>query len=216
MAILTLRTGEAVLLDDEDLPKLTGYSLARKVKRRRLKYVICELRGVPKGLPRVRIYLHRLVLGLENGDPAQVDHKNRDGLDCQKSNLRIATHKQNMHNRLSNTRSDANPYTGVTKIKDNRYVAKVHQNGLPINLGVYDTAELAAEAYDTFAMQNRGEFARTNLTYENGRPNVPAIALPRRGKRRDVITVQSVGWRVKPDLPCGPPPLDEEALRDLM
>lgn len=42
--------------------------------------------------------LHRLLLGLDFGDPRQGDHINRDKLDNRRSNLRIVTQRENCQN----------------------------------------------------------------------------------------------------------------------
>lgn len=47
----------------------------------------------------LRLKMHRVILGLETGDPLQGDHRNGDRLDNQRSNLRILTGAQNAQNR---------------------------------------------------------------------------------------------------------------------
>lgn len=42
--------------------------------------------------------LHREVLGLSKGDGIEVDHENRNKLDCRRCNLRILTHAENRQN----------------------------------------------------------------------------------------------------------------------
>lgn len=47
---------------------------------------------------RKKLYMHREILGLEEGDNAIVDHINGDGLDNRQCNLRIVTHQENLKN----------------------------------------------------------------------------------------------------------------------
>lgn len=47
----------------------------------------------------LRIKLHRALLGLEHGNPMQVDHRDGDGLNNRRVNLRTVTHIENMQNR---------------------------------------------------------------------------------------------------------------------
>lgn len=56
--------------------------------------------------------MHRFIMGLDFGDKLVIDHINHDGLDNQKSNLRICTVKQNLANRKSKTYSKSQ-YLGV-------------------------------------------------------------------------------------------------------
>jgi hypothetical protein len=46
-----------------------------------------------------REYLHRLIMGAPHG--LDVDHKDGDGLNCRRANLRVATRSQNNMNRRS-------------------------------------------------------------------------------------------------------------------
>jgi len=47
---------------------------------------------------KVQIKMHRYILGLFNGDKGQVDHRDRNGLNNQRDNLRIATRRENRAN----------------------------------------------------------------------------------------------------------------------
>lgn len=51
----------------------------------------------PRNAPH-RAKLHRVILGLSTGDGLQVDHINRDRLDCRRANLRVVTFAQNRQN----------------------------------------------------------------------------------------------------------------------
>lgn len=71
------------------------------------------------------VMLHRFVLGLAPKwvDPHEVDHENRDRLDCRKSNLRIATRAENCQNQAPKGRSS---YRGVLfDARENTWRARV-------------------------------------------------------------------------------------------
>ncbi len=88
--------------------------------------------------PRKTALLHRVVMGLDFGDPRQVDHIDRDRLNCCRSNLRILTIGQQAQNRRH-----PNPtgHRGVIAAASGRFYAKVGNK----HLGTFDTVELAAE-----------------------------------------------------------------------
>jgi hypothetical protein len=96
-------------------------------------------------------YLHREVLGLLAGDARQVDHKNGDGLDNRRCNLRIVSHRENQQNRIGLDRQNTTGYRGVTFVKRNgKYMAQFSHR----NLGYYDTAEEAAEIAKAFRLKH--------------------------------------------------------------
>lgn len=107
------------------------------------------------------ILLHREIMNAPTG--IQVDHKNGDGLDCRRNNLRLATNTENGQNsrrRLDNRSG----YKGVSWHKVvSRWRARIKVDGVEIRLGYYDTPEEAALAYDEAARKYHGEFARTNF-----------------------------------------------------
>jgi hypothetical protein len=107
--------------------------------------------------------LHRLI-GDRMGIPkdSHIDHKNGNKLDCRRDNLRAATRQEN--NRNKNKHWGGVKFKGVSKSrsKKNPYRANITINRRTIALGMFPTAEQAAIAYDTAAIENFGEFAKTN------------------------------------------------------
>jgi len=102
-----------------------------------------------------RVYLHKAVLGITEGE---VDHINGKTLDCRRSNLRKANRSQNNSNQ--NLRSDnTSGFKGVYYSKrGNRWVATV--NGR--YLGRYKDKYRAAVAYNKEAEKVQGQFAKLN------------------------------------------------------
>ena len=152
---LPLTRGTFALIDSEDVPLVAGYNWTLSRHPKRPDYAV---RGVPGN---TTIYLHRLIAGA--GDGEFVDHENRNGLDCRRSNIRITTPQGNMANVAMRTTSTS-PYKGVRLRSDRkRWTARIQINGRGIHLGSFDTAEEAARAYDAKARELFGEFAGLNF-----------------------------------------------------
>jgi len=101
------------------------------------------------------IFMHSLLC--ETGPGEDVDHRNRNSLDNRRSNLRPASRGENNHN--SKLRADnTSGYKGVYK-NNGRWCGRVTKNGVNINLGVYDTPELAHAARIKAIREFFGEFA---------------------------------------------------------
>lgn len=109
-------------------------------------------------------YMHRLILGLVPGDGQRVDHRDLNGLNNVRSNLRLCTSSQNLANgprRVDNTSG----YRGVGWDRQHRrWVAKIQVRGRTMNLGLFRSPEQAALAYDAAAREHFGEFARPNFS----------------------------------------------------
>jgi hypothetical protein len=93
-----------------------------------------------------QVLLHRLIMGLEHGDRRQVDHRDRNPLNCQRSNMRLATSGQNRQN-VTSYRGSTSQYRGVSwDAARGRWKAqgKVARRG--VFIGRYATEEEAAEA----------------------------------------------------------------------
>jgi hypothetical protein len=89
-----------------------------------------------------------------------VDHINHVGLDCRRSNLRVATPSQNVANSRSKSLSKTGMPKGVRKGSGTRrFVARIKVNYRCIHLGYFDTPEEAHAAYVEAARKYFGEFA---------------------------------------------------------
>ena len=87
-----------------------------------------------------------------------VGAKNGDKLDCRLEN--IAWRSRSVASRQRKTSSKAG-YTGVYQ-ENNRFRAVISINRKSVHLGMYDTAEEAAEAYNRKSRELFGENGKVN------------------------------------------------------
>jgi hypothetical protein len=108
------------------------------------------------------VSMHRTVMN----EPINlvVDHKDGNGLNNRKENLRVVTRTQNHYNRRKTIRKTTSKYKGVHRITDRKaYCAKIRYKGKTISLGYYKDEIEAAKAYDEAAKKYFGEYARLNF-----------------------------------------------------
>ncbi len=105
-------------------------------------------------------YTFRLI-PLTQGKYAIVDHKNRNGLDNRKANLRVATRMQNTWNSINGINRGFSKYKGVRK-HHNKWRAVIEYSGKKVHLGCFAGEIEAAGAYDAAARKYHGEFAVLN------------------------------------------------------
>jgi hypothetical protein len=93
-----------------------------------------------------------------------VDHKDGDGLNNQRANLRPATNSRNGANRLYSKPNPSSPYRGVWWAKVNKkWRSAIKVDGKYIHLGLFTDEVEAALAYDDAARKFFGEFSRPNF-----------------------------------------------------
>jgi hypothetical protein len=145
--------GEITLIDESDWGLVCKYNWTLHIPDNR-KYARCHYEGK-------KIYLHRLLLNAKPGEI--VDHKNGDGLDNRRNNIRLATQSQNTANCTTSIKT-ASGFRGVYFDKrSGLWQAKIKFNYKSNFLGSYKTTDEAAKVYDEAAFKLFGEFARLNF-----------------------------------------------------
>jgi hypothetical protein len=99
---------------------------------------------------------------MEPPDGILVDHKNHNGLDNRKRNLRFCTIAQNAQNKRKMRRKCMSAYKGVSW-NDGKWVAHIGARRTRAYLGRFVNEIDAALAYDEAARQRFGEFALVNF-----------------------------------------------------
>lgn len=166
---VALTQGKFALVDEVDFADVSRWNWCAVQKRSKTNnfYSWYAFRGRTPDEANGRttpVLLHRYLLG---EPPEDVDHRNRDGLDNRRENLRKATHKQNMMN--SPSRKGSSRFKGVSWSR-NHWRASIRDNYKTVHLGRFATEEEAARAYDEAARRLHGsEFARVNFPREGER-----------------------------------------------
>jgi hypothetical protein len=147
-----------ILYDDEDHELISKYTWhLNKIKSGKYIYAVHNLPRDKNGKQK-SIKIHRLIMRFPVNK--KVDHRNSNGLDNRKINIRVATTSQNAMNRDGNYK---NKFKGVYWHKlHKKYIASIGINAKLKFLGYFDTAKQAAIAYNNAALIYHGEFARLN------------------------------------------------------
>jgi hypothetical protein len=134
-----------VTVDDADYVELSRYSWCLRVGTTGIRYA---QRMTPRDSEgrQTTVLMHRQVMGFPE---AKVDHINGDGLDNRRENLRAASDSLNGWNRRGADRDNATGCRGVTRARG-RFRAHATVKGRYHHLGIYDTAEKAAQVAADF------------------------------------------------------------------
>lgn len=157
MKKIPLTQGEFAMVDDEDFEEINSHKWC--VLRR--SHTTYAMRGITIGVgKRKTILMHREILGAKNGELC--DHKDGDGLNNTRENLRICTCLENSRNSRKQ-KNNTSGYKGVSWSKKGKYwVAFISYMGRTINLGHFSEIKDAAKAYNAAAEEIFGEFAKLN------------------------------------------------------
>ena len=142
-------SGKFAIVDEEDYEWLSqwNWSLGDGYARRTIAEKNYSISKTGRKYKKTKtILMHRLINQTPEG--FDTDHKNRNRLDNQRSNLRTATRFENAQNvgiRVTNTSG----HTGVSWDKG-KWVAKTSINKKRSVIGRFDTREEASEVYQTF------------------------------------------------------------------
>lgn len=163
MHVVHLTKGQVAVVDDADADEVSRFTWSAFWCAKAKRYYASRREGERT------ILLHRHLLGVT--DPAvQVDHRNHDGLDNSRSNLRLCTNRQNQQNQRKRSGTSSR-FKGVFRFRSGKWAAQISSGALRsdgsrkrVHLGYFLDEEDAARAYDAAARREFGEFARLNFS----------------------------------------------------
>lgn len=109
--------------------------------------------------------MHRLILDAKDGE--LTDHKDRNGLNNYRYNIRIASPATNSQNQKKRKDAIHSQYKGVSK-NGRKFRAKIAMNGIQYHLGYFEDEIEAAIAYDLKALELYGIDAALNFKADIG------------------------------------------------
>lgn len=159
MKQISLTQGQVTIVDDEDFEFLSQFKWC-SFQHRKTFYAVRNSSVDSAGKSRI-ILMHREILKAPDG--VWVDHIDRNGLNNQRVNIRLANRFQNQRNRGPNNNNKSG-YKGVSFSKQNKgWVAHIHYGGRVHHLGTFQNREMAARIYGEVAKEHYGDFAYLNF-----------------------------------------------------
>jgi len=162
MKLITLSQGKYAIVDDEDFEIVSKF-----------KWSLAHRKG--------NDYAYRTVIGANGSRSIQlmhtflmgrlgVDHKNGNGLDNRRENLRGCTPSQNAGNMRKSRKSTSSMFKGVYWSKHKgKWHSSIKVNYIKMHLGYFDNEVQAALAYDKAARIVFGVFAAINFPTDGER-----------------------------------------------
>lgn len=153
MKRVPLTRGYVALVDDSDFETVMFHRPWYVMVKRKTTYAA---RG---GGRNPIVYMHTMLLGLPpNNRQVEIDHRDGNGLNNQRSNIRFASRSQNRMNtsrRIDNTSG----VKGVTQ-RGQKWIAQIQYKKQNHYLGIFSSKVVAALAYKHAAEKLHKEFAR--------------------------------------------------------
>lgn len=161
MKTILLTQDKVAQVDDEDYGPLIKYKWCAFKNGRRFNAV----RSVARAGKKQTVYMHRQILKAKRN--LEVDHRDGDVLNNQKSNLRLVTSAQNLQAFKRKRYGATSRFRGVSwDRRRRRWVAYIGTSFGHKNLGRFSSEKAAAQAYDSAAIKFFGEFACPNFPDE--------------------------------------------------
>lgn len=160
MKTIKLTQNKIALVDDDDFERLSKFKWC--AYRAGNTWYAQRYNG-----PRKTMLMHREVFNVKSC----IDHKNGNGLDNRKENLRVATTSQNARNKIKNKQRNGKPCSSIFKgvsihRPSGKWQAHINNGDGQKYLGLFTTQKDAAKVYDTNAYNLFGDFASLNFPKE--------------------------------------------------
>ncbi|MBW2965699.1 HNH endonuclease [Candidatus Woesearchaeota archaeon] len=153
-ALIPLNQNKFAIIDIDDIDKVKNYTwnIVGNDYVRTAKSI--------KG-KRITMLLHRYIMGLKKGDNVDIDHINRNSLDCRKANMRLCNKGENRRNSIGK-KDSTSEYKGLSKVElSNETKWAVQINGFYV--GRYKDEKEAAIAADILSRHFYQDFAYLNF-----------------------------------------------------
>jgi hypothetical protein len=150
-----LSQGYFAIVDESDLDLLAGHKWFALFPDRRNPrvYAAAKIGGR-------NVMMHRFLVGASAG--SDVDHRDGDGLNNRRSNLRECSRSENQMNQRP--RGGTSRFKGVyLHARSGKWAVKIKRDGKFYWLGYHADEEVAARKYDEAARRIFGEFACLNF-----------------------------------------------------
>ncbi len=152
MREIKLTKNKVTIVDDEDYKKLSKYDW-RTMKGTYTFYARTWSNGK-------HLLMHRFIMNAPKG--MVVDHRDGNGLNNQRSNLKLTTQQENLWN-WQNKRKGTSKYKGVHwDSYSGKWRAQIIHNSKKLSLGLFKDEKIAAKAYDDAVIKYRGNKGQPN------------------------------------------------------
>ena len=157
MKTIILTQGKVALVDDEDYERILARGKWYAHKSGKTWYAERNLHGRNERM-------HWVVLCTRR----RLDHKDGNGLNCQKNNLRFATYIQNGMNQARHTNNKSGIHGVFWNAEKRKWQAQIKAAGKKRHLGYFALLTEAAEARRQAELKYFGSFSTTlSRTVEN-------------------------------------------------
>ena len=172
MKQIPLTKGKFALVDDEDFGRINQHKWYARPSKRRFYASRTYYNSTRR---QKQFHMHREVLSFyQNIDSRQIDHKNHNGLDNRKCNLRAIKESGKNQRNMIKIAPHSSIYKGVCKTgRSVKWYAQITYRLKNYRIGFFVNEVDAAKAYDKKALELFGEFACLNfpeVMTEGGKP----------------------------------------------
>lgn len=155
LAYVPLTKGYEAVIDAADVPLVAGSNWYASMECRR---VYAKRRKTSGHKAHRIVSMHRTIL--DAPDDMLVDHKDGNGLNNRRKNLRLATATQNACNKTVQSNSASGLKGVVYHPETKKWRARIFLDGKTYSLGLHRTPEDAHRAYTEASGTIHGEFGR--------------------------------------------------------